>query len=131
MHNVSENFTLNSLSNEFPSTTIQFATDCFRLGRAINQFRRLGLPIKQSLNTVEGSEPTYSFLISLNTDEHDDSLGELHDADDADDDAINDDDEDNLFFEMNIHAGHYGLCRAKATHDAVLEKKMLLSPGRR
>ena len=39
-HNDGENFTLNSLSNEFPKTTIQSATDCFRLGRTINQFRR-------------------------------------------------------------------------------------------
>ena len=32
LHNDGENFTLNSLSNEVPTTTIQAATDCFRLG---------------------------------------------------------------------------------------------------
>ena len=36
LHNDGENFTLNILSNEFPTTTIQSATDCFRLGRTIN-----------------------------------------------------------------------------------------------
>ena len=40
LHNDNENFTLNSLSNEFPKTTIEPA-DCFRMGRTINQFRRL------------------------------------------------------------------------------------------
>ena len=44
LHSDGANFTLNSLSNEFPSSTIQSATDCFRLGRTINQFRRLCLP---------------------------------------------------------------------------------------
>ena len=44
LHNYGENYTLNSLSNEFPTTTIQSATDCFRLGRTINQFRRFCLP---------------------------------------------------------------------------------------
>ena len=36
LHNDAENFTLNNLSNEFPTTTIQSATDCFRLSRTIN-----------------------------------------------------------------------------------------------
>ena len=54
-----------------------------------------------------------------------------HDADDADDDAITDEDEDNLICEMNIHADHYRRCKAKAAHDPVLQKKMLLSPGKR
>ena len=40
LHNEGEDFTLNSLSNEFPTTTLQSATDCSRLGKAINQFRR-------------------------------------------------------------------------------------------
>ena len=41
LHIDGENFTLISLSNEFPTTTIQSPTDCSRLGRTINQFRRL------------------------------------------------------------------------------------------
>ena len=69
LHNDGENFTLNSLSHEFPTTTIQSATDCFRLGRTINQFRRLCLSSTQSVNSVEDSEPTYSSINSLNTSE--------------------------------------------------------------
>ena len=33
LHNDGENFTLNSPTDKFPSTTIQVATDCFRRGR--------------------------------------------------------------------------------------------------
>ena len=118
MHNDGENFTLNSLSNEFPWTTIQSATDCFRLGRTINQFRRLCLPSTQSLNSVDDSAPTYSSINKLNTNEDDDVLDEPPD----DVDAITVDDEDNLKCEINTHADHYRLCKAKAAHDAVLGK---------
>ena len=118
LHNDGENFTLNSLSNEFPTTTIQSATHCFRLGRTINQFRRLCLPSTQSLSSVENSEPTYSLINSLNKSEDDDVLDELS----VNVDAITDDDEDNLICEINTHADHYRLCKAKAAHDAVLRK---------
>ena len=106
---------MNSLSNEFPTTTVQSANDCFRLERTINKFRRLSLRSTQFLSSVEDFEPTYSSIDSLNTNEDDDALNEPHD------DAITDDDEDNLFCEMNLHADHYRLCKARATHDAVLE----------
>ena len=119
LHNDGENFTLNSLSNEFPTTTILSATDCFRLGRTINQFRRLCLPPTQSLNSVEDSEPTYSSINSLNTSEDDYALEETYDNES---DAAADDDEDNLVCEVNTHADHYRLCKAKAAHDAVLGK---------
>ena len=111
MHTDGENFTLNRLSNEFPFTTIQSATDCFRMERTINQFRRLCLPSMQSLSSVEGSEPTYSSISSLNTNEDDDALDELPD-----------DDEDNIICEINSSADNYRLCQAKAAHDAVLGK---------
>ena len=39
----SKNLTLNRLTNNFPTTTIQFATDYLRLGKTINQFRRFCL----------------------------------------------------------------------------------------
>ena len=79
LHNDGENFTLKSLSNEFPSTTIQSATDCFQLGRTINQFRRLCLPSTQSLSSVEDFEPTYSSINSLNTSEDDNAFKETYD----------------------------------------------------
>ena len=112
MHNDGEDFTLNSLSKEFPTTTIQSATDCFQLGRTINHFRRLCIPSTQSLSSVDSSEPTYSSIKLLNTN----VLDELPD----DVDAIAADDEDNLICEINTHADHYRLCKAEAAHDAVL-----------
>ena len=119
LHNHGENFTLNSLSDQFPSTTIQSATDCFRLGKTINQFRCLCLHSTLFLSSVEDSEPTYSSINSLKPNEDNDSLDVLHDADD---DAITDDDEDNPICEINTHADHYRLCKAKAAHDVVSGK---------
>ena len=81
------------------------------------------------MSSVEDSEPTYSSFNSLNTNEDNDSLDELHDADD---DAITDDDKDNPICETYTHADHYRLCKAKAAHvvvsgkiDASLAKKPL------
>ena len=118
LHHDSENFTLNSLSNEFPTTTIQTATDCFRPGRTIDQFRRLCLSSTQSLSSVEASEPIYNSNKSLNTNEDDDALDEL--PDDAD--AITDDDGDNRISELNLNADCSRRCKAKAAHDAVSGK---------
>ena len=98
-----ENFTLNSLGNEFSTTTKQSATDCFRLGRTINQFRRLCLPSTQSLSSVEDSEPTYSSANSLNSNEVGNTLDETQNDED---DATTDDDEDNLICEINTPADH-------------------------
>ena len=119
LHNDGEIFKLNSLSNEFPSTTIQSATDFFRLGKTINQFRRLCLPSTQTLSSAESSDPTYSSIDSLNTNEDDDALAEPHEDDDN---PIIDDDEDNFICEKNTHADRYRLCKAEVAHDAVLEK---------
>ena len=119
MHNDGENFTVKSLSNEFPSTTIQSATDCFRLGKTINQFRRLCLPSTQFSSSGKGSDSTYSSIDSLNNNENDDALAEPHDDDDN---PIIFDDEDSFICEINTHADRYRLCKSKAAHDAVLGK---------
>ena len=116
LHNDGESLKLNSLNNDFATTTIQSATDRFRLGRTINQYRRLCLPSTQALSSVENSEPIYSSANSLNTNEDGDVRDELHD----DVNAITDDDEDNLICEINTHADHNKICKVKAAHDAVL-----------
>ena len=115
LHSQGENFTLNSLSNEFPTTAIQSATDCLRLCRTISPFRRLCLPSTHSLSWVEASEPTNSSNISLKTNEDDDALDELP----YKDVAITNDDEDNLMFEISLKADNYRPCKVKAAHDAV------------
>ena len=55
----------------------------------------------------------------MNTNEDDDALAKPHDDDDN---SIIDDDEDNLICEINTHADHYRLCKAKAAHDVVWGK---------
>ena len=122
LHNYGENFTLNSLNNEFPSTTIQSATDCFRLGKTIKQFRRLCLPSLQSWSSADGSDPTYSSIDSFNTNGTDAALVESHDDDDN---PITDDDEDNFICQLNTHADHYRLCKANAAHIMSWEKSTI------
>ena len=70
------------------------------------------------MSSVEDSEPTYSCIKSLNTNEDDGALNELNDYDDA----VTDDVEDNQVSEINAHADFYRLCIAEAAHDAVLGK---------
>ena len=69
MHNDGENFSLNSISTEFSTSSVQPAADCFRMGRTINQFRRLcrpGSPV--SLSSSESSSGTYSSISVIETD---------------------------------------------------------------
>ena len=68
------------------------------------------------MSSEEISEPKYSSINSRNTNEHNDALDELLD----DDDAITDDDEDNLICEITLNADNYRLCRTKAAQDAAL-----------
>ena len=122
LHNDGENFTLNSLSNECPTATIQSATDCFRLGRTINQFRRLRLPSTQFSSSVEASEPTYSSINSLNTNEDDNAFDETFDNED---DAATDDDEGNLICEINTQ------CRPLQTVQSQSSSRCCLGAKRR
>ena len=62
------------------------------------------------MSSVEHSEPTYSSINSLNTNEDDNNLAETHD--DVDD-ATTDGNENNLICEINTKADYYRLCKAK------------------
>ena len=72
------------------------------------------------MSSVEDSEPTYSSINSLKTNEDDNAFDLTYDNED---DPATDDDEDNLICEINTHADHYRLCKAKTAHDAVLGKR--------
>ena len=69
IQNDGENYTLNSISNEFPTLSCQSAADCFRMGKTINLFRRLCYPLSYSPVLRENSDSIYSSIISLNTEE--------------------------------------------------------------
>ena len=69
LHNDGESFSLNSFSTEFATSTAQLAADCLRMGRTINQFRRLcrpGSPV--SLSSSESSTGTYSSISVIEMD---------------------------------------------------------------
>ena len=44
LHNDGENSSLNSISTDFATSSVQLAADCFRLAKAINEFRLLRRP---------------------------------------------------------------------------------------
>ena len=71
------------------------------------------------MSSAEGSDPTYSSIDSLNTNEDDDALAEPRDDDDN---PIYDAVEDNFICEMKTHTDRYRVCHAKAAHDAALGK---------
>ena len=70
------------------------------------------------MTSIEDSEPTFSSINSLNTNDDDEALNEGHD----DDDVINNEDKDHLICEINLNADSYRLCKAKAAYAVVLGK---------
>ena len=69
LHIDGKKFSLNSISSDFSTSSVQLAADCFRIGRTINQFRRLcrpGSPV--SLSPSERSTGTYSSISVIETD---------------------------------------------------------------
>ena len=64
-----ENFSLNSISTDFATSSVQLAADGFRMRRTISQFRRLcrqGSPV--SFSPSESSTGTYSCISVIETD---------------------------------------------------------------
>ena len=55
LQNDGEDFTVSSILDEFSITSIQQTSDCFRMGRVINQFRRICGPETQSNASVNTS----------------------------------------------------------------------------
>ena len=120
MQNDGENFSLSSISADFATSSVQLAADCFRMGRTINQFRRLyrpGSPV--SLSPSESSTGTYSSISVIETDGIEEpgssSYVELVVPEDCDIDK----DEDDYVCEINAN-NHYRLCKARAAPDLVI-----------
>ena len=83
------------------------------------------MPTSPPLGAIDGSDPTYSSIDFLNTDEDDSNLDDTTEAaaPKIDQNELNtDDDEDNRICEINLNADHYRLCKAKAARDTILEK---------
>ena len=68
LHIDGEVFSLNSISTDFATSSVQLPADCFRMGRTINQFRRLcrpGSPV--SLSPSGSSTGTNSSISVIET----------------------------------------------------------------
>ena len=108
------------MSNDFATSSVQLAADCFRMGRTINQFRRLcrpGSPI--SLSSSESSTGTYSSISVIETDRTEEPRYSPYAERVAHKDCGIDEGEDDYICEINAN-DHYRLCKARAAHDMVI-----------
>ena len=71
LQNDGKDFTVNSMLDEIPITSVQQASDCFQIGNFINQFRRICGPDTQSNTSVNTSKTEYSSINSLSPSEDD------------------------------------------------------------
>ena len=65
LQNGGEDFTVSSMFDEFPIISVQQASDCFRMEKFINQFRRICGSETQSNASVNSSNAEYSSINSL------------------------------------------------------------------
>ena len=119
MQNDGENFSLNSISTDFATPSVQPATDCFRMGRTINQFRRFcRLQSPVSLSPSENSTGVYSSISVLETDWSEEPATSSHAELSVHEENDDDEDEDGYICEINAK-DHYRLCKSRAAHDSV------------
>ena len=122
LHNDGENFSLNSISTEFATSTAQLAADCFRMGRTINQFRRLcrpGSPV--SLSSSESSTTTYSSISVIETDRTEEAEPSSYAERVLHEDCDSEEVEDDYVCEINAN-DHYCIGKARAAHESLLNE---------
>ena len=120
MHIGGENFSLNSISSDFATSSVQLAADCFRTGRTINQFRWLCRPGSTvSLSSSESSTGTYSSISVLETDGTEEPGRSSYAERVVHEECDIDEEEDDYVCEINAN-NHYRLCNARAAHDLVI-----------
>ena len=122
LQNDGESYTLNSISNEFPTLSAQSAADCFRMGKTINQFRRLCFPLSYSPVLHDTSDPIYSSVSSLDTEEAECETLNVVTVPTDRKEGDEEQDEDDHIFRVDPNIDHYRLCKAKTAHDSVLGK---------
>ena len=120
LQNDGEDFTVSSMLDEFLIISFQQASDCFRMGRFINQFRRICGPETKSNASVNTSNTEYSSINSLSPFE-DDATDSTSLDDDSHHLSTNSED-DNIVCDISIQADQARLCQAKQAHDLVLGK---------
>ena len=118
--NDGEDFNVSSMLDEFPIISVQQASDCFRMGRFINQFRRICGPETQSNASVNTSNTEYSSINSLSPFE--DVATDSTSPDNDSHHLSTDSEDDNIVCDISIQADQARLCQAKQAHDLVLGK---------
>ena len=120
LHNDGKNFSLNSISTEFATSTAQLAADCFRMGRTINQFRRLcrpGSPV--SLSSSESSTGTYSSISVIEMDGTEETEPSSYAERVVHENCDSEEDEDDYVYEINAN-DHYRIGKARAAHESLI-----------
>ena len=114
--------------DEFPIISVQQASDCFRMGKIINQFRRICGPETHSNTYVNSSNAEYSSIDFLSPSENDtaDSASPGNDPHHL----VKDSEHDNFAYDISIQADQARLCQAKQAHDIVLGKNVA-SPAKK
>ena len=120
--NEGNSYTLNSISNKFPTLSAQSAADCFRMGKTNNQFRRLCYPLSYSPTLYDTSDPIYSSISSLDTEEAECETIKLATVPTNRTEGDEEEAEDDHIFRVDTNIDYYRLCKAKTAHDSVLGK---------
>ena len=115
-----EDFTVSSMLDKLPITSIQQASDCFRMGKFINQFRGKCGPETQSNASVNTFKTEYSSINSRSPSE-DDTANSTSPDDDSNHVSI-DSGNDNTVCDISVQADQDRLCQAKQTHELELGK---------
>ena len=113
LQNNGEYFTVSSMLDKFPIIPSQQASDCFRMGRFINQFTRKCRPEIQSNASVNTSNIEYSSINSLGPSE----VNAVNSTS-----VSTDSEDDNIVSVFTSQADQARLCQAKQAHDLVLGK---------
>ena len=120
LQNDGKDFTVNSILHEFPITSTQQASDCFQMGRFIDQFRRICGPETQSNAFVNASNTEYNSINSLSP--FADDTADSTSPGDESHHFSTDSEDDKIVCDISIQADQARLCPAKEAHDLVLGK---------
>ena len=120
LHNDGEDFTVSSMLDEFPITSIKQASDCLRMVKFINQFRRICEPETHPSASVIASNTDYSSISSFSPSE--DDTADLASPCVDSNHVSTDPEDDKILCDISIQADQARHCQAKQAHDLVLDK---------
>ena len=120
LQNEGKDFTVSSMLDEFPIISVQQASDCFRIGKFINQFRRICGSEPRTNASVNSSNAEYSSIGSLSPSEDDtaDSISPGNDSHHL----VTHSEDDDIVCDISLQSDQARLCQAKQAHDLVLGK---------